>query len=58
MKKPPPKKKVDVIRTVNRNLDKTIRSYGNAVAPRPQRKTRSFFDVFMDEVTVAPKRRR
>ena len=52
------KKKVDVIRTVNRALDKGVRAYGKAVAPRPQRKSRSFFDIFMGEITGAPKRRR
>ena len=56
--KPKPKKKVDVIRTVNRQLDKAINSYGKAIAPRPQRKASSFFDIFWGEVTGAPKRRR
>lgn len=56
--KPKPKKKVDVVRAVNRTLDRGITAYGKAIAPRPQQKARSFFDVFMGEITGAPKRRR
>jgi hypothetical protein len=52
------KKKFDAIRFVNRGLDRAIRQYGRAVAPRrPSSKTRSFFDMFMDEATGAPRRR-
>jgi hypothetical protein len=50
------KKKFDAIRFINRNLDRAIRKYGRAVAPRRQSKTKSFFDLFMDEATGAPRR--
>jgi hypothetical protein len=51
------KRKFDTIRFVNRSLDRATRAYGRAIAPRPQRKSRSFFEVFMDEITGAPRRR-
>jgi hypothetical protein len=51
------KKKFDAIRTINRGLDRAIRAYGRSVAPRRRPKTKSFFDMFMDEATCAPKRR-
>ncbi len=53
------RKKFDTIRTVNRFLNRAIDRYGRAVAPRRQRPRRrsSFFDIFMDEITGAPKRR-
>ena len=51
------KKKFDAIRIINRGLDRAIRRYGRAVAPRRQSMRKSFFDTFMDEATGAPKRR-
>ena len=51
------RKKFDAIRTINRGLDRAIRAYGRAVAPPRQPKRKSFFDIFMDEATGAPKRR-
>jgi hypothetical protein len=51
------RRKVDTIRVINRGLDRAIRVYGRAVAPRRQLKRKSFFETFMDEATGAPKRR-
>ena len=50
-------RKFDAIRFINRRLDRAIRQYGRAVAPRRQSKRKSFFDTFMDEATGAPRRR-
>jgi hypothetical protein len=51
------KKKFDTIRFINRSLDRAIDKAGKAMAPRKQPRGRSFFDIFMDEATGAPKRR-
>ena len=51
------KRKFDSVRFINRSLDRATRAYGRAIAPRRQRKGRSFFDIFMDEITGAPRRR-
>jgi hypothetical protein len=51
------KRKFDAIRTINRSLDRLTYRYAKAVAPRKPRRSRSFFEIFMDEITAAPKRR-
>ncbi|MFA5897632.1 MAG: hypothetical protein WC829_00830 [Hyphomicrobium sp.] len=50
------RRKVDAIRFSNRRLDRAIDKIG--MPPRRHGRSRSFFDLFMDGVTMAPRRRR
>jgi hypothetical protein len=49
------KKTFDVIRIISRALDRAINKAGWAMTPRKQPNGRSFFDLFTDEATAAPK---
>jgi hypothetical protein len=51
------KRKFDAIRTINRALDRGIDRIGRIGTPRRSRRGRSFFDIFMGEITGAPRRR-
>jgi hypothetical protein len=48
------RRKFDSIRYVNRVLDGGLRTLG--MWPDAPRRGRSFFDLFMDEITGAPRR--
>lgn len=48
------RRKFDSIRFVNRTLDRGLRSVG--LWPGRRQRGRSFFDLFMDEITGAPRR--